>query len=101
MVRVLIDYRPRNTTSRTIPCSRPGLRSMEEGAGLGSRGDVLMSSIDAAAASQGQVGVQIATYVLKQANEQQTQILKLLESAVEGIKSASEPGKGMHLDTQA
>ena len=59
-----------------------------------------MSSIDAAV-SQGQISVQVATYVLKQANEQQAQVLKLIESAVEGIKSASEPGKGGRLDTRA
>lgn len=59
-----------------------------------------MSSIDAAV-SQGQVAVQVATYVLKQANEQQAQVLKLIESAVEGIQSAAEPGKGGRIDTQA
>lgn len=76
---------------------------MVDGRGSGSwwlTGDGVMSSIDAAAA-QGQVAVQVATYVLKQANEQQAQVLKLIESAVEGMKSISEAGKGGRIDTLA
>ncbi|MFQ5492369.1 MAG: hypothetical protein ACE5GE_16790 [Phycisphaerae bacterium] len=61
-----------------------------------------MSSIDAVGGvTQGQVGVEVATFALKQANEQQAQVAKLLESAVQNVKGISEPGKGDHVDTHA
>ena len=48
-----------------------------------------------------QVGVEVATRMLKTTNDQQKAVVQLLEDAVETSDAVGEDGKGEHIDTHA
>lgn len=58
-----------------------------------------MSEIGASQAAQ--VGVEVATRILKTTNEQQKAVVQLLEGAVETSDAVHGDGKGEHIDTHA
>ena len=65
-------------------------------------GSIGMSDVGSVSgAAGGLVGVEVATEVLKRANDQQQVAASLLADAVEMVQAIQEAGKGEHVDATA